>query len=255
MKNYTIFIGKQEKDKLLHEFEGIVKGILFDNEVLPEEIEVLNKYFANNKDFITQEPFQEIYELLQLSTHNRNKEILESLKNISFESLFYDDSTNNIQVLQGLIKGIIADDKIDEKEIKNLIQWMDLHKELKKIYPYNIIEKLIKSKDIYNKDNQKKLLEEFKKLNSNNSILDENVDIIYKNHNFCISGTSQIPRNEIIEKIENLGGKVFDSITSSVDYLILCEGKSAGWAYGNYGRKVERAIENKIPNNIRKKII
>ena len=45
----------------------------------------------------------------------------------------------------------------------------------------------------------------------------------------CITGTHNISRDDLIQEIENLGGKVVGSVSKKTDYLLL--GKDPGSKY------------------------
>ena len=85
----------------------------------------------------------------------------------------------------------------------------------------------------HNPDN-KLLIDELKRLNVNMDYLQKEKDnSLFTNKSFVITGTLSSPRDNIKEKIENVGGKVSDSVSKKTDYLVLGE---------NPGSKYEKAV-------------
>ena len=93
----------------------------------------------------------------------------------------------------------------------------------------------IETYGIKNKD----LIQELKELGINMNYLGEVIDNPnIKDKSFVITGTLNIKRDELKDKIITNGGKVIDSVSKKTDYLILGE---------NPGSKYEKAIKLNIP--------
>lgn len=68
--------------------------------------------------------------------------------------------------------------------------------------------------------------------------------LAYRGKTFCLSGNFTTGSKEYCAaKIEAKGGIVVKNVTQKVDYLIVGEEANPDWAMGNYGRKIERAME------------
>ena len=69
-------------------------------------------------------------------------------------------------------------------------------------------------------------------------------NIIVKDHRFCFTGASkEYSRKEFKKTVESLGGTSTDSLSPSVDYLVIGASGNPCWAYACYGRKVEMAVK------------
>ena len=260
--DYTIYLGKNDTDRTLHEFEGLVKGILLDNDLNKAELFVLKEWINENLRFISNKyKNKSIVKEVYITLHNFFKgidkdkadEVFECLRNISFKSIYFDENTNNIHILIGILRGIIADKVINQKEVSNLIKWLKNHSELKSNYPYNTLIKLLKigTSDEGNvEDVMHKLTTLCDNLSTddvNKSVINYDIVVTFKEKHFCFSGYSNnYSRKEVQNIIENNGGIFHKSISKRVNYLILADNKSEGWAYGSYGRKIEDALKEGI---------
>ena len=80
-------------------------------------------------------------------------------------------------------------------------------------------------------------------------VIDDNLydsaeGLSYPGKTFCLTGNFTTGSKEYCAaKIEAKGGAVVKNVTQKVDYLIVGEELSPDYAKGNYGRKVERAME------------
>ncbi|MEZ0273748.1 MAG: hypothetical protein ACAH88_02495 [Roseimicrobium sp.] len=68
--------------------------------------------------------------------------------------------------------------------------------------------------------------------------------IVYPEQEFVVTGQfAWGTRNQIIQAIEARGGVPHERIRRSTRYIVVGAFVSGGWAHGNYGRKIEGAIE------------
>ena len=83
-----------------------------------------------------------------------------------------------------------------------------------------------------------------------NDLPSQNPDNIeFLNKKFVITGNfAHLNRKSIEEKIKSKGGIIQNMPSSKTNYIIIGSIASAGWANGNYGRKIETALT--LPNII-----
>lgn len=60
---------------------------------------------------------------------------------------------------------------------------------------------------------------------------------------FVLSGEFPSGRKKMEETLRSHGAIVEDNVTSITDYVVVGENPSRGWKFGNYGNKINRAIE------------
>lgn len=69
-------------------------------------------------------------------------------------------------------------------------------------------------------------------------------DIKFRNSVFCFTGaSSRYTRSDLKEIVMKLGGKSIDTVTKSLDYLVIGADGNPCWTYACYGRKVEAAVK------------
>ena len=70
--------------------------------------------------------------------------------------------------------------------------------------------------------------------------------IIIESNCFCLTGTFNSGSKEDIEqKIIDKGGICSKGVSAKINYLIVGDGGSDAWKFGNYGGKVQKAMELK----------
>ena len=69
-------------------------------------------------------------------------------------------------------------------------------------------------------------------------------DIQIDGNNFCITGKlTRGNRKDLIQQIENQGGKFVSQPSKRTNFLIVGDNGNPAWAFSCYGRKVEEAIK------------
>ncbi len=266
---YRIYTTKSEADKAISSLKGILLGILIDKEVNDKEITELRYWSQKHYHLINRNPFREFMLIISENTHNKqfDSELVEDMywlcQKYETDNYFYDGVTSDLQILQGICHGIIADGVINDKEILGLENWLAENEHLKTFYPYDEISSLITSvlsDGVIDDIERKRLLayfNEFVALSnidiSNNisekiknvtidGICSSDPQVIFKDKIFCLSGNFKSDtKDNIHAKILSLGGDVRNNISKKVDYLIIGANSNPSWAFSCYGRKVEKA--------------
>ena len=95
------------------------------------------------EDVRNKHPFNELIPVLEealadrILTEDEKLDILWLCEKLSSKSDFYDQVTNDIQRLHGILGGILADGVVTEKELKGLSEWLMVHGDLKSCWPYD----------------------------------------------------------------------------------------------------------------------
>lgn len=265
-------MGKANFEKSLNSLIGILLGIQADGHVNETEAEELQNWCLLQQDHAHRYPFKEIIPLIKSSFANREltQEEIEDIsclcKNYLNKNPYYDVVTSDIQVLHGILHGILSDNKIKYNELKQLKNWLDDHSHLETTYPYDEIYALLHTimQDKVLKRNKEKILKAFfsdfidTKVSYNLNIgeikqlkKDMNIsgicalapNICIPHNMFCFTGeSSRMKRSEISELITNRGGIFNNNINKQTNYLIVGSGGNQCWAFSCYGRKVEKAL-------------
>ena len=159
----------------------------------------------------------------------------------------YSDDTKSLQVLKSIIETIMEDQKIELEEIYSLNSWLNDNTQLIGNYPFDKINNIVKSVLLDGKVSDEEYIELISIFNEFINPLEENKndsDIIFENMNFCLTGTFNSGSKEEVEnKIVNKGGIISKGVNSKLNYLIVGGSGSEAWKFGNYGGKVQKAME------------
>ncbi len=121
---------------------GIIKGINYDGIIDDKEIEKLRLWVEDNRLYKQYSLFDRIInkleEILEDNVITEYEKIeLEKLVTSINESKIYSESTLALQILNGILDGIVCNQKVNQKEIENLNIWLRQNDYLKDVYPYD----------------------------------------------------------------------------------------------------------------------
>lgn len=266
----NIYTAKAQNDKAISTLKGILLGFNLDNVVHEKEIKELKKWISSHKELIKRNPFNEFMNIVENTISNKIplKETIEDLfwlcQKYENGNYYYNTVTSDLQILQGLCHGILADGIINEKEIYTLEQWLSENEHLSTYYPYDEIRSLISSIISDNKIEEEEILVlkayfsqfiNLQDLKTSELIKKETLDILisghcssdpqvtFKDKTFCITGVLKRGNRDDLQKdIIKLGGIPTSTITKKTDYLIIGDNGNPAWAFACYGRKVEKAL-------------
>lgn len=266
-----VLTSKARADKAINSLKGILLGINSDEKVNEKEISELMQWAKNHQNLINRNPFKEFMIMIQamVSENIPATETIEDLfwlcQKYEEDNYYYKALTSDLQTLQGLCHGILADGIISEDEIRYLQKWLEQNTHLSTYYPYDEIRSLILSivADGIIEEEEKLVLKAYLKqfvrlenLETASEIdmetADINIsghctsdpDIVFESKTFCITGVLKSGNRTELEKlISDLGGIPTNTVSRKTDYLIVCDNGNQAWAFACYGRKVEKALE------------
>lgn len=268
---YREWTHKSEADKAINSLKGILTGINLDGQVNDAEIAELLEWVKNHNELISRNPFNEFMQIILYMEQNRlhSVEGIEDLywlcQKYENNNVYYNPMTADLQTLQGVCHGIIADGVINDEEIYALDKWLEEHMHLSTYYPYDellsLITSILRDKIITDEERNrlKAYINEFVKLNDEqlhksiqedikdikiSGICTSNPDISFDGTQFCFTGISKRgTREEIAKQIEELGGKFVNGLNLKTNYLIVGNSENPCWAFACYGRKIEKAMQ------------
>lgn len=270
-KELEVFTSKARADKAINSLKGILLGINLDEQVNDKEINELKKWAENHRSLINRNPFKEFMTIIDETVSN-NIPATETIEDLFWlcqkyenDNYYYNAVTTDLQTLQGICHGILADGIINEKEVRDLEKWLEQNTHLSTYYPYDEIRSLMLSivsdgiieeeeililkaylnqfVNIENKEIAKQIDEETADINiSGHCTSDPNID--FDGKTFCVTGVLKSGnRSELENLISDLGGIPTKTVTKKTDYLIVGDNGNPAWAFACYGRKVEKALE------------
>ncbi|WP_326983567.1 tellurite resistance TerB C-terminal domain-containing protein [Chryseobacterium sp. MYb264] len=262
---------KARADKAINSLKGLLLGIISDDIIDAKEMRELRLWAQEHYDLVNRNPFREFMLLIENTASNEipTKEAVEDLywlcQKYEHDSIYYNGITSDLQLLQGIFHGILADGILSDEEIFKLDAWLSENKHLSSYYPYDEIRSLVSSVvedgiiteeeravltafikqfvEIKNKEVADKIERDTININIS-GICAQNREIIFTNKTFCITGIlNRGSRTELQKAIQDQGGISVNSISKKTDYLIIGSTNNACWTYSCYGRKVEKALE------------
>jgi hypothetical protein len=266
-----VLTSKARADKAINSLKGLLLGILSDDIIDAREMDELRLWAKEHYDLINRNPFREFMLLIENTASNEipAKEAVEDLywlcQKYEHDSIYYNGITSDLQLLQGIFHGILADGILNDEEIFKLHIWLSENEHLNSHYPYDEIRSLVLSivadkkideeersvltafikqfVELKNTDIAEKVERDTKGVNIS-GICAVDPEIIFENKTFCITGIlSRGTRNELQQAIANKGGIPVNTISQKTDYLIIGDTNNACWSYSCYGRKVEKALD------------
>ncbi len=262
---------KARADKAINSLKGLLLGIISDDIIDEKEMEELRLWALEHYDLVNRNPFREFMLLIENTASNEipTKEAVEDLywlcQKYEHDSIYYNGITSDLQLLQGIFHGILADGILSDEEIFKLHDWLSENKHLNSYYPYDEIRSLVLSivedkiitedertvlmafikqfVEIKNTDVAQKIEKDTADVNIS-GICAVNPEIIFEGKTFCVTGIlNRGSRSELKKAIQDHGGIPVNSISKKTDYLIIGSTNNACWSYSCYGRKVEKALE------------
>lgn len=164
--------------------------------------------------------------------------------------------------LLGLMSGLLADNKLTEDEIIFLAGWLERHEHLRDTWAGGVIMDRVSSvleDGIIEPDEIAQLkgtieslmggevddiIESVETPSAPSAIFHLDATIELEGAKVVLTGDFvSCTREEAIQRISAAGARVMSSVSSKTDYVIVGAIASSAWVHGNYGRKIERALE------------
>lgn len=239
----------------LNELKGIIDGILIDDVVVEKEVERIQKWIDENSVHRNYDIFEYLISKLNLiiedgKVDEYEKIELRQLLGNSFNCCLYNNKTLALQVLKGLMDGIISDGVITDQEVLYLKKWMDEHSLLEGEYPFDSIYKLLNDileDGVIEESEKDSLMSSINVLLApvtNSKTNDTTFEISGKQ--FCLTGEFSCGERSIVKnKLVELGGIEKSGVSSKLDYLFVGGQGSDAWKFGNVGGKIAKAMELK----------
>ncbi|MPT36042.1 MAG: BRCT domain-containing protein, partial [Flavobacterium sp.] len=240
-KALAIFTSKSRADKAISSLKGLLFGINFDDEVNKAEINELKLWAKKHKELINRNPFREFMTLIDAAITHKipTQETIDDLywlcQKYENDNYYYNGVTSDLQILQGICHGILADGEINDKEINDLQQWLEENEHLNSYYPYDEIRSLVLSvlSDKKIDDEERVVLMAYFKqfVTIQDSEINAKIEaqttdvrisglctsdpkVLFEGKTFCITGVlKRGNRESLYRDIVRLGGTPTDSIT------------------------------------------
>lgn len=266
---YLNFTSPARLEKSINSLLGIIEGIAIDSAINSSEVKFLNLWLEEHWELRSRHPYSELVPVVHQAladgvlTQEEHQDIV-WLCNRLRSTEFYDQTTADLQRLHAILGGIVSDGHITEEELLGLSSWLQEHEHLKTCWPYDEVDSLIlrvmRDKIIDEQEHAllKSFFSEFVAVLDDRTIVSPLVkeaetilglcavcpEIDFDGKNFCFTGaSSRYTRASLTDVVQKLGGKVSNSVSKGIQYLVIGADGNPCWAYACYGRKVEKAVQ------------
>jgi len=163
--------------------------------------------------------------------------------------------------LLGIVTGLVADQILNDAEVRFLSAWLAQHNEIATVWPGDVLHERVKSALADGKlteDERAHLVQTIEQIVGgtleqmaergpvNQLAFDETVDVRFPGALFCLTGDFVFgPRPRCESEIEARGGMLSKGVTKKLKYLVVGSLGSEEWKHGSFGTKIEKAIEYK----------
>ncbi|MBQ8429350.1 MAG: hypothetical protein IJX30_04575 [Clostridia bacterium] len=251
IKEFSQFIASPVIRNAISEFYGIIRGFSIDNKITKEEFNYLKNWRDEYFIYSGQKDIAEILLMLDVIIVDGVVTIEEIIKLQSVIKSYLDIvSTSTItlatQILDGILKGILIDEKITEEECKNLRQWLYDNIYLAEHYPFDETIKVLDDvleDSIITQEELDYITTRINQILNPVESLREQVNSVEGKH-VCLSGNFAYGQKSDVEKEIVLKGGVIDSaVKKTTDILMIGNCECQAYANGTYGTKVKKAME------------
>jgi NAD-dependent DNA ligase len=166
----------------------------------------------------------------------------------------------SMEMLLGLVTGIIADGHLHDLEIKLLHSWLADHGEVTAVWPGSVVAQLLNTilaDGVITEAEREHLLKNLRQLAVTDfahtgSIspevitlpVDEHCPVALRDANICLTGEFLFGTRAKCEEIAaRAGATPHGTVTRKIAYLVIGTNVSPHWAHTSYGRKIEQAME------------
>lgn len=229
---------------------GIIKGICYDGIIDDKEIEKLKSWIEENRIYKQYLLFNRIINKLEeilddnIITEYERVELEKLVTSIN-SSKIYSESTLALQILNGILDGIVCNQEVNQKEVESLSTWLKQNDYLKDVYPYDkvLLEvNRVLEDDVLTEEESKYILNIFNEIVNPDFNNDEKVE--FNGKTFCLTGEfKSATKQEISKKLQQLGAIEKTGVSSKLNYLIIGSVGSDAWKFGKIGGKQAKALE------------
>lgn len=268
--------------RALKNLEGILKGIAADHVVDEVEVEALAAWLEAHENLRTRAPFAEVWRLVEdiladgVIDDGERADLLDYCERYETTITDFDQCTDDLRELHGVLAGVAADGHVGDHEVLGLIDWLGRHDHLAGRWPYDdlvtllrrvladgrldpgeraelfafcddFVERPVADAPCHDRPDRGAawfLVSEAPVVRSLHGICERAPRIVFPERQFCFTGQMRSgPRRAMQALVTARHGTLASSVTRALDYLVIGADSSPAWAYGPYGRKIEKAMD------------
>lgn len=229
---------------------GTLVGVSIDGSITENETTALSEWMDRNADLGSDRSlwfaFSVIEDVLNDgSVSEEERRILFGMAREFVKESGFRRETVAMQELLGILRGISSDGEINLREAQNLIDWIDDHEEIASeacLRPvFSIVSESLE-------DGVITATEHAAILGAINDLLDpqRGTAVEFEGKKFVLSGDFiHGSKSDVERHIVSQGGEVVKTVSKKCRYVVVGDGGSEKYAFGNYGTKAKKALELK----------
>lgn len=282
MSEHSRFHYFKNRDKAFANLISIIDGLLSDGHLDQKEILYLDTWLLDSEEISDNHCVKAIRRRIAdiladgVIAPSEIKSLKADLLKIQKELidlpwLNLDSIESDRHLLEGLCKGMLANNQLTDAEIKYLRWFLSVNGALKNNYPgkelYTLIEDILADGLITEDEREllRQALISFTGCDLASGIVDglstqlpiDNIDALdFTGATVCLTGEFIYGKRSLCEaELRLQGANVISNITQKLDYLIIGTLSSRDWQYKAHGRKIEKAVSYRDEKGIPLKII
>ena len=174
---------------------------------------------------------------------------------------YINEMNQSLGALLGIASGLLADQELNDSEIRFLKEWLDRHSAIATAWPGDVIHarvaEVLADGQVTGQERDHLVqalqtliggtLEELAASKHVTQLLPyETPPVEYTGATFCLTGDFVFaPRATCEQEIASRGGLVKSSVSKKLRYLLVGGLGSSEWKHGSFGTKIEKAMELK----------
>lgn len=263
---YSNLNAPRNRRKAAENLWGICHGLVADKVLNADEIAFLQIWLNDNQPLLSDPDALDLYEsasdIVRRGTftvdHRADlKTLVEDILEANAPRASHEE-TAQTNMLLGILQGVMADDTLNDKEIRALDRWLRANKSWRENWPGDLIYRKLRAvlEDGIITQDERASLEtmlhqttntNFKQTGSSESMTitlgTEDLDQLrFLDASFCFTGTFLYgTRKDCQAAVSRLDGINHNSIKRDTDYLVLGTRISPDWINTSFGRKIEHA--------------
>jgi len=270
MKTRTLHVSKHHIRKELIVLQGIVHGILIDSEITDGEAKALTQWVESLEEFRYRAPFREVVEEIDhiladgVVTEEEAADLLWFVQRWISDDEHTDVFTRDIQHLNGIAAGLLADSELKDEEVTKLYEWLLEHDTLRGSWPYEELHAVLTAvleDGVIDEDERtllKAVIADCVRSSDHKVVQIEGIDletmtvrgicasdpeIEFEGKTFCFTGRCQNGQRDKLEAmVREQGGITRSGVSRKLDYLVVGSDGNPCWAFACHGRKIEKAM-------------
>lgn len=253
--------------RLVHELQGLLEGFLADGVIHPMEVERLRAWLDANASYARVQPFREMAERVDAAlsdgvfTPEEVADLLFVCGKLTTVNPHFDALRSGVQTLMGLISGVTADHRVTEQELDAMEQWLEANAHLTGLWPYDECASVVTAAQAGmllppQIEAMRELARQFPVGGAEvagdpvpttvRGICAVDPPVVFPGKTFVFTGESKkAPRTGLMDVVVSAGGRAEENVTKRTDFLVVCAEGSHFWAFSCYGRKVEKAYNQR----------